>query len=198
MTAAAIVSSRSCADRLSCFYPNSPHATLTFVSYQKRLDCPGHHLLTRMSLSAALSIRTPQLSDLRGSKPLLKQPAQQSAFSHQDHQQIDRARQEAEALFRPQSKLVNPATPRSGSVDASQRKPRILRATAPPPGTEIAGASIRRERQAAFSLLQLAQADRHRLSRAREAILRQQQELQARLEAIDAELRAIAACETAR
>ena len=59
-------------------------------------------------------------------------------------------------------------------------------------------ASVRQEQRAVFSVLQLAHADRDRLNRAREAIFRQQQELQAKVDAIDAELRAIAAYEAAK
>lgn len=77
------------------------------------------------------------------------------------------------------------------------RQPRILSAVPPASGSARVAVAVRQEQQPALSALQLARTDRHRLIRAGEAIFRQQQALQAKLEAIDTELRAIAAYEAA-
>jgi len=116
----------------------------------------------------------------QASNPLLKQLADQNAFTHQ-------ARREAEALFRPKPK-IEISMPRP--TDEPVRKPRILSAS---PVSTKSQTSVSPQPD-----LSVVQFDRERLRRARAAILRQQQELQTRLEGIEIELRAIAAYETAR
>ena len=131
------------------------------------------------------------------SMSLLKQREQHHAFQVADRQQTDRAREEAEALFRPKPKLVKPSTlidPSPG--DDAARKPRILSASAPPPEREGGKALINSEPQTAVS--QAALSDREQLNRARVAILDQRRELQAKLEAINREMRALDAYEKTR
>jgi len=130
---------------------------------------------------------------------LFKQSAQQSALFHQEHQQVGQARREAEALFRSKPKIVEPSRRSDGSpTEAAARKPRILRAVPPAPGLKKGAAAVLQEQQPALTPLQRARAERHRLNRVDETVYTQQQELQAKLEAIDTELRAIAAYEAAK
>ena len=132
---------------------------------------------------------------------MLKQSEQQHAFHNDDHQQINRARKEAEALFRPKPKFIEPPTSADPSPAASlARKPRILSASAPPAGCVIAKAPISSEPPItpAVSGSQFAYTHRERLNRARVAIFRQQRELQAKLDAIDSEMRAIDAYDAAK
>jgi len=129
---------------------------------------------------------------------LLKQSAQRH-HSDIDHEQITRARKEAEALFRPKTvEQAGPAGP--AAVVPSTRRPRILSVSVPPAGGAHVeapvspGSQIRPEVSA-------SQADpidlqRRRLRNDRATIFRQQHELQAKLDAIDSELRAIDAYET--
>src|SRR4051794_24210024 len=128
------------------------------------------------------------------SMSLLKQLEQYPQFDADNCQQIDKARKEAEALFRPKPQFVEPSFSADPSpTEASLRKPRILSAS-PLPGTRmIAEAAVRSKPQTKpeVSESQSAQAHRTRLKSARAAIYKQQDELQARLSAIDIELCAI-------
>jgi len=124
----------------------------------------------------------------------LLEPAHQVDHSNIEHEQLNRARQDAEALFRPRPNRAEPSI-RSGDAAANQasaRKPRILSAiTAAPDG---AAAILEQPAVAPLS----TPATRDRLSAQRREIVGQQQKLQAKLETIDAELRAIAAYEAAK
>jgi hypothetical protein len=130
---------------------------------------------------------------------LLKQPEQQHAFHSDDRQQINRARKEAEALFRPKPKLVETSTLAEPSpTNISVRIPRILSASAPPLDHETVKVRNSSEPQTAVSVSQFAHTERERLNRTRAAIFKQQHELQAKLEAIDSEMHAIDAYEAAK
>jgi hypothetical protein len=131
---------------------------------------------------------------------LLKR-SEQHHFYSEEHQQIIKARQEAEALFRPKPQRVKPSTPTElPAAGSPARKPRILSASTPLTGRSTAEASMSSEppTKLGVSVLQLARLHRKRLDNARAAISRQQNELQAKLDAIDSELRAIDAYEAAR
>jgi hypothetical protein len=80
------------------------------------------------------------------------------------------------------------------------RSARILNASPLPVTRMIAKAAISSELQTkpAVSVSQLARAHRERLKAARVAIFKQQDELQAKLNAIDSELRAVDAYEAAK
>ena len=132
---------------------------------------------------------------------LLKQSEQHHQFHNDDRQQINKARREAESLFRPKPQFVEPSL----SVDPSPagepaRKPRILSASPLPVTQTVIEAAISSEPQTkpTASILQLARAHREHLKSTRAAIFKQQEELQAKLDAIDSELRAINAYEAAR
>ena len=127
---------------------------------------------------------------------MLKQSEQQHAFHNDDRQQINRARKEAEALFRPKPQLIEPSTP----ADPSARKPRVLSASAPPIGrvTAKAPTSSEPEIRPAVSVSQFAHIHRERLNSALAAIFKQQHALQAKLDAIDSEMRAIDTYEAAK
>jgi hypothetical protein len=130
---------------------------------------------------------------------LLKQSEKRHAFHSDDHRQINRAREEAEALFRPTLKLVEASTladPPPANV--SVRKPRILRASVPPLNHETVKVRDSSEPQTAVSASQFAYSERERLNRTRAAIFKQQHELQAKLEAIESEMHAIDAYEAAK
>ena len=130
---------------------------------------------------------------------LLKQSEQQFAFHSDDRQQIDRARKEAEALFRPKPKLLaTPTLADPSPVNVSVRKPRILRASVPPLDREMAKVRNSSEPQTAVSASQFAHTERERLNRTRAAIFKQQHELRAKLKAIDSELHAMDAYEAAK
>ena len=130
---------------------------------------------------------------------LLKQSEQQHAFHSDDRRQINRAREEAEALFRPKLKLVEAPTLADPSpADVSVRKPRILRASEPPLSRMAMKAQISSEPQTAVSVSQFAHTERERLNRIRAAIFKQQHELQAKLEEIDSEMHAIDVYEAAK
>ena len=67
------------------------------------------------------------------SKPLLSSRSQQQPDSRSDdRQQITRAREEAEALFRPKQRVVAPSVAAAPPVDAAVRTPRVLSTAAPP------------------------------------------------------------------
>jgi hypothetical protein len=130
---------------------------------------------------------------------LLEQSEQQHAFHSDDRRQINRAREEAEALFRPKLKLVEASTladPPPANVSA--RKPRILSASVPPFNHETVKVRDSSEPQTAVSVSQFAHTERERLNRIRAAIFKRQHELQAKLEAIDSEMHAIDAYEAAK
>ena len=130
---------------------------------------------------------------------MLKQSEQQYAFHSDNRRQIDRARKEAEALFRPKAKLIKTSTLADPSpANVSVRKPRILRASVPPLDREMAKVRNISEPQTAVSASQFAHTERERLNRTRAAIFKQQHELRAKLKAIDSELHAIDAYEAAK
>ena len=130
---------------------------------------------------------------------MLKQSEQQYAVDNDDRRQINRAREEAEALFRPKLKLVEASTLADPSpADVSVRKPRILRASVPPLNRETVKVRDSSEPQTAVSVSQFAHTERERLNRIRAAIFKQQHELQAKLEAIDSEMHAIDAYDAAK
>ena len=59
---------------------------------------------------------------------------QQHHFGGDDRQQITRAREAAEALFRPKRQAIEPSVPETPpSVDSSARKPRVLTIAPPAP-----------------------------------------------------------------
>src|SRR3954470_14581173 len=112
---------------------------------------------------------------------LLKQSEQQHAFHSDDRRQINRAREEAEALFRPKLKLVESSTLADPSpANVSVRKPRILRASVPPLDRMTAKVRNSSEPQIAVLVSQFAHTERERLNRARAAIFKQH-ELQVKL-----------------
>ena len=132
---------------------------------------------------------------------LLKQSEHHRQFHNDDHQKNYSARKEAEALFRPKHKSVEPSSPADPSpAGAPARKPRILSAAPSPVTRMVTGAAISSEPQTkpAVSVTQLVHAHREYLKGARATIFRQQEDLQAKLDAIDSELRAINAYEAAR
>jgi len=131
---------------------------------------------------------------------LLKR-SEQHHFYNEERQQIIKARQEAEALFRPKPQYVKPTTPDKALATGSPtRKPRILSASTPSVVRPIADASVSSAPQpeVRISVLQLARMCRERLNNARTAIFKQQNELQEKLDMIDSELRAIDAYEVAK
>src|SRR3954453_13592880 len=128
---------------------------------------------------------------------LLKQ-LEQYQFDTDDRQQINKARKEAEALFRLKPQFVEPSFSTDPSpTEASVRKPKILSASPLPVTRVIAEAAVSSKPQTKpeVSVSQSAQAHHARLKGARAAIYKQQDELQARLSAIDIELWAIDAYE---
>jgi hypothetical protein len=134
--------------------------------------------------------------------PLLK-PSEQNRQSRTGNgQQVDDARKVAEALFRPKPEPVGPSVPGDPSpAGAPVRKPRILSASPPLPVSRMNGeAPISSERQVkpTVSISQLARAHRERLKGMRAAILKKQDALLAKLNAIDCELRGIDAYEAAK
>ena len=65
---------------------------------------------------------------------LYNQSQQQHHFRGDDRQQITRAREAAEALFRPKRQLIEPSVPETPpSADSSARKPRVLAIASPAP-----------------------------------------------------------------
>src|SRR3954454_24265711 len=131
--------------------------------------------------------------------PLLKDSEQQHAFHGDDGQQINRARKEAEALFRSKPKPVETSTLADPSLaDTSVRKPRVLSASVPSLDRKTTKAPISSDPQTAVSVSQLVHTERERLNRARAMIFKQQHELQAKLDAIDSEMYAIDAYEAAK
>jgi hypothetical protein len=132
---------------------------------------------------------------------LLLKRSEQNHFYNAERQQINKARQEAEALFRSKPECVKPSAPTEQPVtESSARKPRILSASMPSINRAIAEASMSSKPQTKheISALQLAHVHRARLSSARDAIFKQQSALQAKLDAINSELRAIDAYEAAK
>ena len=122
----------------------------------------------------------------------------QSERHHQNYnnnrQQINNARKEAEALFRPKHQVVRPSLPADPSpAEAPVRKPRILSASPSPVTPMVIEAAISSKPQTkpAVSISQLARAHREHLKGTRAAIFKLRDELQAKLHAIDSELRAI-------
>jgi hypothetical protein len=135
------------------------------------------------------------------SMSLLKQLEQQHSFHDDDRQQINKARQEAEALFRRKSQFSEASKPADPlPADLSPRKPRILSASAASanPATVKSPISPEPSIRPAEPGSQLAHVHRARLTSARVAILKQQHELHAKLDAIDCEMRAIDAYEAVK
>ena len=130
---------------------------------------------------------------------LLKLSEHQDAFGNDDRRQTDKARKEAEALFRPKPKLVE-ISMLAGTLlqpDTLPRKPRILSASGPPLNHRSAEVLVSSGPQVGVPGSQ-AHTDRERLDQARAAILEKQHQLRANLDAIDTELRAIDAYEAVR
>ena len=130
---------------------------------------------------------------------MLKLSEHQDAFGNDDRRQTDKARKEAEALFRPKPKLVE-ISMLAGTLlqpDTLPRKPRILSASGPPLNHRSAEVLVSSGPQVGVPGSQ-AHTDRERLDQARAAILEKQHQLRANLDAIDTELRAIDAYEAAR
>lgn len=127
--------------------------------------------------------------------------SEQHHFYNEERHQIIKTRQEAEALFQPKPQHVNPTTPNEApAIGSPTRKPKILSASTLSDARPIADTSVSSALQPVvkISVLQLARMHRERLNNARTTIFRQQNELQAKLDAIDSELRAIDAYEVAQ
>ena len=129
----------------------------------------------------------------------------QSEHHHQNYndnrQQINNARKEAEALFRPKHQVVGPSLSADPSpAGEPARKPRILSASPLPVTPMVIEAAISSEPQTrpAVSILQLARAHREHLKDTQAAIFKLRGELQEKLHAIDSELCAIEAYEAAK
>jgi hypothetical protein len=132
---------------------------------------------------------------------LLKQSEHHHQNYNDNRQQINNARKEAEALFRSKHQVVGPSLPADPSpARAPVRKPRILSASPSPVTPMVIEAAISPEPQSrpAVSVTELAHAHREHLKSARVAIFKQQDKLQAKLDAIDSELHAIDAYEAAK
>ena len=133
--------------------------------------------------------------------PLLKQSEYHRPNHNDNRQQIHNARKDAEALFRPKHQVVRPSLPADPSpAGEPARKPKILSASPLPVTPIVIEAKISSEPQTkpAASIPQLIHAYREHLKGSRAAIFKQQDELQAKLDAIDSELRAIDAYEAAK
>ena len=130
---------------------------------------------------------------------MLKHSEQHRQFLTDDRQHINKARKEAEALFRSEPRLVESLPADPPPTEASVRKPRILSASPLPVTRSTAEAPISSKPQPKppVSVSQMAHAHRELLKGARAAIFKQQDELQERLNAIDTELGAIYAYEAA-
>jgi hypothetical protein len=105
-----------------------------------------------------------------------------------------------EALFRPKPQLIKSSTPADPSrAELSARKPRILSAS-PTSGQPPHDLEMNSEPSIGPAVLGSQSAGIHleRLNGARAAIFKQQGELQAKLDAIDTEMRAIEAYEAVR
>ena len=132
---------------------------------------------------------------------LLKQSEHHHQNYNDNRQQINNARKEAEALFRSKHQVVRPSLsadpPPTGEP---ARKPRILSASPLPVTPMVIEAAISSEPQTkpTASISQLVRTHREHLKGTRAAIFKQQDKLQAKLDAIDSELRAIDAYEAAK
>ena len=132
---------------------------------------------------------------------LLKQSEHHRQTYNDNRQQINTARKEAEALFRPKHRVIEPSLPADSSpAGAPVRKPRILSASPLPVTRIVTEAAISSEPQTtpAVSVAQLVHAHGEHLKGVRAAIFKQQDQLQEKLNAIDSELRAIDAYEAAK
>ena len=119
---------------------------------------------------------------------LLKQSEHHHQNYNDNRQQINNARKEAEALFRSKHQVVGPSLSADPSpAGAPARKPRILSASPSPVTRMVTGAAISSEPQTkpAVSVTQLVHAHREYLKGARATIFKQQDELKAKLDAID-------------
>ena len=133
--------------------------------------------------------------------PLLKQSEYHRQTHNDNRQQINNARKEAEALFRSKHQVVGSSVSADPPPDgAPARKPRILSASPLPVTRMVTEAVISSEPQTkpTASIPQLIHTRREHLRGTRAAMFKQQEELQAKLEAIDSELRAIDAYEAAK
>jgi len=130
---------------------------------------------------------------------LRKHSEQQHAFHGDDRQQINRARKEAEALFRSKPKLVETSMLTDPSpADISVRKPRVLSASVPSLDRKTTESRINSKPETAVSVSQFVHTERERLNHARAMLFKQQHELQDKLDAIDSEMHAIDAYEAAK
>jgi hypothetical protein len=132
---------------------------------------------------------------------LLLTRSEQNHPCNEERRQINKARQEAEALFRPKPQCVELSAPtKQPAAGSPARKPRILSASTSSISRAIAEASMSSKLQTKpeISALQLAHVHRERLNSARASIFEQQSELQAKLDAINSELRAIDAYEATK
>ena len=132
---------------------------------------------------------------------MLKQSEHHRQTHNDNRQQIHNARKDAEALFRPKLRVIEPSLPADPSpAGAPVRKPRILSASPSPVTPMVIEAAISSKPQTkpAVSISQLARAHREHLKGTRAAIFKLRDELQEKLDAIDSELRAIDAYEAAK
>ncbi len=134
---------------------------------------------------------------------MLNRSKQQHHSHGDDPRQNTKAREEAEALFRPKHRIIEPSTPTDPTLaGALLRRPRVLSASAPPSCGESVGALIGSELQmrpaVSVSPLLPLQQERERLHNRRAAIINQQQQLQTKLDEINNEIRAIDAYEAAK
>jgi hypothetical protein len=132
---------------------------------------------------------------------LLNRSGQQYPSDNNDRQQVKRAREEAEALFRSKQRFDDPPRPPDPPSASSPRKPRVLSAYAPtvgPRNAEALASSEPQMRPASTSQFARIQQERERLIRCRALIFHQQHELQAKLDAINSEIRGIDAYEVAK
>lgn len=127
---------------------------------------------------------------------LLKQ-SEQRHHSRGDDPQITRAREEAEALFRPKLKIIEGSAPTDAApIASSTRRPRVLSVSVSPAGRPSSESKI--GPPVSVSQITRIQQERRRLRSDRAAIFHQQHQLRAKLDAIDGEMRAIDAYETVR
>ena len=134
---------------------------------------------------------------------LLNRPKQQHHSHGDDPRQNTKAREEAEALFRPKHRVIEPSTPTDPTLaGAASRRPRVLSALVPSFGGESVRALIGSELQirpaVSVSPLLPLQQERERLHNRRVTIINQQQQLQTKLDEINNEMRAIDAYEAAK
>jgi hypothetical protein len=80
---------------------------------------------------------------------LLNRPKQQHHSHGDDPRQNTKAREEAEALFRPKHRVIEPSTPTDPTLaGASSRRPRVLSASVPPFGGESVRDTLKKSENA--------------------------------------------------